>query len=111
MSINVEVGLLSGRKASLTIDLNEQVGVLKLRAQVALGVGKGRLVDSSGSGLDEEILIQNTVLQNGASLMLHIKQVQACANDHSFAAILSDGSVVTWGILPAVVTVVLCRIS
>ena len=41
MSINVEVGLLSGKTTTLTVDLNEGVRVLKLRAQVALGVGTG----------------------------------------------------------------------
>ena len=44
MSIRVEVGLLSGRRVTVDADLNEEVGTLKRRAQIALGVGRGRLV-------------------------------------------------------------------
>ena len=36
-------------------------------------------------------------MQNGDSLTLHINGVQVQASAHAFAAILSDGSVVTWG--------------
>ena len=49
MSMTVEVGLLSGRTVTVNADKNELVDSLRLRAQVALGVAKGRLVDSSGS--------------------------------------------------------------
>ena len=49
MSIAVEVGLLSGKTATVEAGLDEQVATLKLRVQTALGVGRGRLLDSSGS--------------------------------------------------------------
>ena len=39
MSDTVEVGLLSGRTATVTAALDEEVGALKLRAQTALGMG------------------------------------------------------------------------
>ena len=48
MSIQVEVGLISGKKATVQAALDETVGTLKRRAQVALGVGTGLLLDSSG---------------------------------------------------------------
>ena len=52
MSITVDVGLLSGKTATVKADLDEEVGALERRAQIALGVGRGRLVGSSGSALD-----------------------------------------------------------
>ena len=71
MSITVEVKLLSGKTATLQAELDEKVGSVKLRAQAALGVGKGRLLDSSGSTLDAGTEIKDTSLQNGDSLTLH----------------------------------------
>ena len=40
MSITVEVGLLSGKTATVVADQDEQVEALKRRAQRALAVGK-----------------------------------------------------------------------
>ena len=48
MSITVEVGLLSGKSVTVEAGLDEEVGTLKRRAQIALGVGRGRLLDASG---------------------------------------------------------------
>ena len=48
MSIVLEVGLLSGKTATVKTGLNEDVHTLMLRAQTALGVGKGVLVDAAG---------------------------------------------------------------
>ena len=97
MSIAVYVGLLSGKTATVNAGLDEEVGTLKLRAQAALGVGCGRLLDSSGSVLDVCAPIRDTTVKTGDSLTLHISRVQACATASAFAAILGDGSVVTWG--------------
>ncbi|OLP97890.1 Ankyrin repeat and KH domain-containing protein mask [Symbiodinium microadriaticum] len=97
MSITVDVGLLSGKTATVKAALDEEVGALKRRAQIALGVGGGRLVDSSGSVLDACAPIKCTRLQNGDLLALHINRIQVQACRLSFAAILGDGSVVTWG--------------
>ena len=52
MSINVEVQLLSGKTAVLEAELDEVVGAFKLRAQTALGVGNGLLVDSEWTRLE-----------------------------------------------------------
>ena len=76
MSLTVHVGLLSGRTATVQADLDEGVAVLKRRAEIALEVGKGRLVDSSGGVLDVDAPIKRARLQNGDSLVLHIGRVQ-----------------------------------
>ena len=97
MSITVEVGLLSGKTAKVNIGEDEQVGTLKRRAQTALGVGRGRLVDPLGRLLDACEAIKDSNVQNGDTLMLHIGQVQACGAESAFAAVLGDGSVASWG--------------
>ncbi|OLQ02266.1 Protein pim1 [Symbiodinium microadriaticum] len=97
MAIAVEVGLISGKTATVQAALDETVETLKRRAQTALGVGKGRLLDSMGDVLDGCMLIKTARLQNGDLLTLHIRKVQVTACCHAFAAILGDGSAVTWG--------------
>ena len=102
MSVTVEVRLLSGRAATVQAGLDEEVNVLTRRATTVLGVGKGRLLDSSRHVLDARLPISEAGVQTGDSLTLHINQIQL---QHSrdlgagaaFAAILGDGSVVTWG--------------
>ena len=96
MSITVDVGLLSGKTATVKAGLDEEVGALKRRAQIALGIGRGRLVGSSGSVLDACAPIKHARLQDGDILTLHINRVQVQAGCLSFAAILGDGCVVTW---------------
>ena len=81
----------------MTAEQDEQVEALKLRAQIALGVGKGRLLDSSGSVLDAHSTIKDARLQSGDSLTLHMKQVQVQGSRKAFAAVLGDGSVVVLG--------------
>ena len=58
MSVTVEVGLLSGKTATLQAGCDESVATLKCRAEAALGVGRGRLLDSSGSVLDAGLPIK-----------------------------------------------------
>ena len=102
MSIDVEVGLISGKKATVQAALDETVGTLKRRAQVALGARTGRLLDSSGCVLEGCALIKKAGVQTGDSLtLLRSNTVQVQATSSAFAAILDDGSVVTWGAGPA----------
>ena len=96
MSVTVEVRLLSGKRAQVSGSLDEQLEQLKRRAQIALRVGNGRLVDLSGIVLDMRAQIEDVNVKDGDSL-LHITRAQVCGNGRAFAAILGDGSVVTWG--------------
>ena len=85
----------------MTAGVEDDVRSLILQAQTALGVGKGRLVHSSGSILDASSTIKDTELQNGDSLTFQTRgiQIQRCGGAFAgaFAAILGDGSVQTWG--------------
>ena len=78
-------------------DFEEEVGKLKRRAEMALEVGKGQLVDSSGGILDVCAPIKRARLQNGDSLTLRIRSVHVQATPGAFAAVLGDGSTETWG--------------
>ena len=97
MSITVEVGLLSGRTATVEAGLDEKVGVLKRRSLAALGVDNGRLLDPSGSFLDDRATLKKARVQNEASLTLYTCRVQVWGSRHSFAAMMGDRSIVTWG--------------
>ncbi|OLQ14965.1 Vacuole morphology and inheritance protein 14 [Symbiodinium microadriaticum] len=70
---------------------------LRLRAQRALGVGKGRLFGSAGSALDGEAPVKRARLQNAEPLTFQVGRVATQATEEAFATILGDGSVVTWG--------------
>ena len=94
LSVNVEVGLLSGSLA-VKAGLDETVETLKRRAQAARAVGKQGLLDPHGQILDGTT-VKKARLQTGDSLTLQVSRTVAC-NEQAFAAIRSDGSVVTWG--------------
>ena len=107
MSITVDVHLLSGRCASMQLEANSSIESLKRRAQTALA-SRGRLVTSSGEVLDGAQTVTEAKLRSGDVLTLHVNQVQLKVTQDSrmdcsgmgpsaFAAILCDGSVVTWG--------------
>ena len=100
MSIEVTVGLLSCKTATGKADLDEELGALKHRAQTALGVGRGRLVGSSGIVLDACAPIRSARVQDGDFLVLHVHTVRVQASGRAFAVIFGDGSFVTWGAAP-----------
>ena len=97
MSLTVEVSLISGKTVSLQTHGDESVQSLRVRAQQALGVDKGRLVDSTGNVLDGGVPLKEVGVQCEESLMLQVRRVDICGGRQAFAAILGDGSVVTWG--------------
>ena len=101
MPITLHVSLLSGRTLSIETGLDVDVEAFKRRAQTALSVGKGRLVHSNGSVLDEAMTIQDSELCNGDFLSLQVQLIQLRATSFclhaAFAAVLGDRSVVTWG--------------
>ena len=96
MSISLSVSLLSGRSVSLEVEPEDAILLLKQCAQTALGAGAGVLLRSSGS-LDEAATVEEAGLKNGDELTYQVRRVLICDNPGAFAAILSDGSVVTWG--------------
>ena len=97
MSLTVEVSLISGKTAWLQAHGDESVESLRMRAQRALGVGNGRLLSSTGSALDGGALVKEARLPHAEPLMLQVRRVDICCRGGAFAAIVGDGSVVTWG--------------
>ena len=97
MSRTIQVGLLSGRSVSLEVGPDEPLEALQSRAQKALAVGRGRLLDSAGGILDGTTTLEESGLQNGDMLTLQLCRVQVCSNTVAFAAILGNVPVVTWG--------------
>ena len=65
--MDVEVGLISERKAIVQASFHETVGTLKRRGGVALGVGTGRLLDSSGCVVEGTLPMKTARVQNGDS--------------------------------------------
>ncbi|OLP91981.1 putative E3 ubiquitin-protein ligase HERC1 [Symbiodinium microadriaticum] len=87
---------------AICVEADASVESLKHRAQTALAVpSRGRLLNSSGEVLDGVQTVTEAELRSGDVLTLHVNQVQIkarkCVHCRAFAAILGDGSVVTWG--------------
>ena len=104
MAISVDVHLLSGKRASFEVEAYASVEPLKYRAQSALMLPDGgRLLNSFGEVLNGADTVAEAKLMSGDALTLHLnRQVQLQAtkpgsNTSAFAAVLGDGSVVTWG--------------
>ena len=97
MAIIVDVTLISGRRVSLEADFIHSVQGLASCARRALGVGRGRLFSSSGSVLHGAAQLGAAKLQTSDCLALHMRRMRIVGNTKSFAAILGDGSVATWG--------------
>ena len=68
-----------------------------MRAQKALGTGKGRLLNSTGIVLDGDATIKRARLERAEPLTLQVRRVDARGSFCAFAAILGDSSVATWG--------------
>ncbi|CAE7260099.1 unnamed protein product [Symbiodinium sp. CCMP2592] len=97
MPLTVEVSLISGKRIFLEVEPEESVKSLQLRAQKALGAGRGRLLNSAGCILDGQAAVKEVGLQNGDLLTLNIARVQLSCTANAFGGILGDGSLVTWG--------------
>ena len=82
MSVAVEVGLLSGKTATVEASFDENVGAFKARAEIALGVGTGRLMNSSGRFLDPCALMKDSPVHD--ALTLHISQVKVHGSNRFF---------------------------
>ena len=88
---------MSGRTTSLEAELDATVETIKRRAQAALEVGTGRLVNSSGRILNGAFTVREAGLESGDALTLQVWKVQIRGCAGAMAAVASDGSVVTWG--------------
>ncbi|CAE7591051.1 HERC2, partial [Symbiodinium natans] len=110
--VQVHVALLSGRRASITASSDTTLADLMLEAQSSLQTGAGVFVNARGEFLSLEHTLAQAGVQAEDVLTLQVRQsrVAACsgsftallgdgiqAADSAFAAILENGSVVTWG--------------
>ncbi|CAE7445097.1 unnamed protein product [Symbiodinium natans] len=98
--LTLHVSLLSGRTVTLEAKPDHTVESLQVHAQTALNVCRGRLLDCSGDPLDAAATVEEAGLQTGQLLTLQMRPVEICSSvtGRAFAAILSDGSVATWGL-------------
>ena len=97
MSLDVDVTLLSGKSAQISAPGGCTVDEFRSKAQTALQVGRSRLISPSGHVLCGEATLFQSGVKNGDILTLQVQQMSLAATADSFAAILGDGSVVTWG--------------
>ena len=74
MSLSIEVSLISGRSVSLEVQPDESVESLQLRAQRALAVGKGRLLNSTGDVLKGAALAKEAGVNDGDALTLQLSE-------------------------------------
>ena len=95
--LTIEVTLLSGKRVSLEAGADESVESLKKRARKALAIGRATLLDSSGRVLDAASTLEECSLQSGDTLTLQRGSVRVHGHKSVLAAILGDGSGVTWG--------------
>ena len=105
MPVSLRVTFMSGRAVDLWVDPASHILDLKHQAQQQLGL-RGRLLSAASGILHEVLTVAEAGLSSGDVLTL---QAQPCTvastcfrkgpitNDAAFAAILDDGSVVSWG--------------
>ena len=111
MHMRLDVCLISGRSVTLEVESSASLEDVIQLAQNTLGAGRGRLLNSAGEVLEGVATIEQSSLQSGDVLTLHVGQVQIIASKidsysaysfsyqdgAAFAALLGDGSAVTWG--------------
>ena len=99
MSITLKVSLLSGNTVEVRTHRDATVDDFKKSAQSMLSAGPARLVTASGHVLHGARTIGECDLNDSEAVTLHLQQPQilACQLSPSFAAIIGDGSVMTWG--------------
>ena len=85
---------MSGKTANLAAVEDESIERLQERAQIALGVGKGRLLGPSGCPLGAK---KPRLTEIGANLLFHVRTTEICGRGRAFAVLLGDGSVTAFG--------------
>eukprot|EP00439_Symbiodinium_sp_Y106_P022733 s1164_g2.t2 len=93
----LEVALLSGRAVQVTAAASWTMEELKLQAQKALQTGRGMLLTASGDILHGALTVGQASLRTGDVLTLHLRETSMAATASAFAAVLGDGSLVSWG--------------
>ena len=95
----INVAMMSGRAAQVPVIMDRPLKFVKLEAQSALQTGMGVLRDSKGCILDDRQTASAASLKSGETLTLQVRQTRLASHKlgSSFAALMGDGSVVTWG--------------
>ena len=96
-SHQIEVALISGRTVQVPARAESTLKEVKLLAQSALQTGMGVLRDSTGEIVDERQTVGAAGLKQTDVLTLQVRQTMVARTRFTFAAMLGDGSVVTWG--------------
>ena len=95
MYIALSVSLISGKSESIRVAPDSFIEELKKTAQDALGV-RGRLFTASGRRLEDGLTVAEAGLHPEDALTLCRQQISVVGHGAQ-AALLGDGSVVTWG--------------
>jgi len=95
--VRVSVSSLGGSVARLRVRLGESVGSLLDRAKSKHGSQANVLVASNGERLARHLSLAEAAVFDGEALTSVVIQTKIYATKVSFAAVLGDGRVVTWG--------------
>ena len=87
----------SGKAVQITASAETPLEDLRLRAQRSLQAGRGILLNAAGELLNLKQTVGEAGLKAGDCLTLHVRQTTVASTREAFAALLGDGSVVTWG--------------
>ena len=100
-SVQLQVALVSGRAVQIPASMERTLKCVKLEAQRSLQTGLGVLRDSAGRLLDDSQTVGAAGLKHGDALTLQVRQTMLASSrrwrNRAFAAIMGDGSLVTWG--------------
>ena len=95
----LRVALISGRAVQVPASMDCPLKSIKLQAQRSLQTSLGILRDSKGQILDDCQTVKEAGLELGDALTLQVRQTMLASSKFgaAFAAMMGDGSVVTWG--------------
>ena len=95
--LQIDVALPNGHVEVLSLLPSGTVGMLRTKAELALGKKHLKLVTAKNRVLvDENKTLEEAEIQHGDCVIALALQPQVAATLHGFAAILADGSVASW---------------
>ena len=99
MAIRVDVVLLSGQTASVTMMPDDIVYDVKLAAQKKMQIGLHNLFGQNGQLLEDWWCVKHSCLKDGDVINASVRcsMLASSSKNPAFALIRSDGSVQTWG--------------